>query len=52
MTRSEKEEEITGLCAIKELNLSTVLKEANVKEMADLEDTRLLGLFNYISTKK
>lgn len=52
MTRSEKEDEVTGLCAIKELNLSTVLKEANVKEMADLEDTRLLGLFNYISTKK
>lgn len=52
MTRSDKEEEITGLCAIKALNLSTVLKEANVKEMADLEDTRLLGLFNYISTKK
>lgn len=52
MTRSEKEEEIIGLCAIKELSLSTVLKEANVKEMGALEDTRLLGLFNYISTKK
>ena len=51
-SRGDKEARIVSLCEEKQLNLSAVLKEANVSEMKDLTDIRLLALYNYIETKK